>query len=84
MAKNKDDLDTDFDDELDFGDDIDFDFGDEVEQPPKTTREAVTRTLKDTGVSFKDSFTDDISGTATKIVNDALPDSVSSEVEKTS
>jgi phage-related protein len=73
---NFDDIDLDTDDDFgDFGDDGDDfgDFGMSNEPPPKDTREAVSRGLRDGRQSFKEEFTSNPGKAGYEVVKHAIP-----------
>ena len=79
----KDDIDLDFeDDDLGLDDELgNIDFGDgDALPPPKNTREAISRSLKDVGSGIIGSVTDDPIETATTLARKSLPPEISSEV----
>lgn len=85
MAKDKDyEEDIDLDDDDEFGDDdfdMDFDFGDGGSEPPKNTREAVGRTLKDAGKEIFRTDLDATKDTAKLFVKESFPDSIKAETD---
>lgn len=85
MAKKKkieDDLDL--GDDLDFGDFDDFDFDKPAANPPKNTREAVSRSIKDASKGFKSSMLDNKMETVGKIAKASIPKQLSSETAQIS
>ncbi len=85
MAK-KDDLDLDFeDDDLGLDDDLDnlsLDFDMAEAPPPKDTREAITRSVKDVGKGIADVVKDDPMTLASEIAKNAIPRALSSEASE--
>lgn len=81
--ENKDELELeDFGDDLGLDDELgDFSFDDGLAEPPppKDTREAISRSVKDASSSFKDTLGDDKLKTALDIAKESIPNSLSSE-----
>ncbi|EPU3829018.1 hypothetical protein ACVWU4_000999 [Campylobacter coli] len=82
MAKDKDIELDEFDDDDSGFEDLDFDFGDGDSEPPKNTREAVSKSVKDARKAMFSTDKEDMKATAKHMLKESLPDSIKDETDR--